>query len=181
MQLRAEIQIATMIKAMREVVIPALDAKNDLAVQQAQLIVSMLNLMAHQLPIQFLFDRDELQRLIACARGLATVRSDDVAIGAAWARLDEDCERAVSVLERCATDPAELTNAVRDLRAAVAALAAAASGQDAATLRAIEDAVLQLSREQLLRDRSLMLSQGWELDPAAIPDIGTLLNAGKEI
>ena len=35
--------------------------------------------------------------------------------------------------------------------------------------------VLDLSREQLLRDRSLLISLGNEIDPAAVPAIGTLL------
>ena len=64
MQLRYEIALAAMMKSMTDVVIPAVDGKNDLAVQQANLVVGLLNLLAQQLPQQFRFDRDELQRLL---------------------------------------------------------------------------------------------------------------------
>ncbi|MCK9285400.1 MAG: hypothetical protein M0P39_14085 [Rhodocyclaceae bacterium] len=176
MQLRTEIQIATMIKAMKDVVIPAVDGKNDLALQQAQLVIGLLNLMAQQLPMQFRFDRDELQRLVACAQGLSAVQTNDAAIAVAAQQLAARRSAATAVLERCATDPAELTAAIRDLREATGALmSAAAGGQDTATLRTVENAVLALSKEQLLRDRSLMLPQGWEPNPAAVPAIDALL------
>jgi hypothetical protein len=176
MQLRYEIQLASMIKAMKDVVIPAVDAKNDLAIQQAHLIVGLLNLMAHQLPVQFRFDRDELQRLLVCAQRVSKVNTSDQSVGEAMKALETSRAAAAEVLERCTTDPAELTAAIRDMRETTGALmAAAASGQDPATLDVVEKAVLALSREQLLRDRSLMLPQGWEPDPTLIPDIQSLL------
>ncbi|MCK9285646.1 MAG: hypothetical protein M0P39_15350 [Rhodocyclaceae bacterium] len=178
MQLRSEIKLASMIKAMKDVVIPSIDAKNDLAIQQAHLIVGLLNLMVHQLPVQFRFDRDELKRLIDCAQGLSGLSTDDPSIGEANKTLGTRCAAAAAVLERCAGDPAELTAAVRDLREATGELmAAAASGRDTAALGVVEKAVLSLSREQLLRDRSLMLPQGWEPDPTLIPEIQSLLQA----
>ena len=182
MQLRTEIQLSTMIRAMKDVVIPAVDAKNELAMQQAQLIVGMLNLMAHQLPLQFRFDRDELQRLIASAQGLSQLDSRDADIGAAAKQLQACGAAASAVLDRCATDPAELASAVRDMREAVGALmAASADGRDKAALAAVEKTVLDLSKEQLLRDRSLMLPQGWEPDPAAVPPLEKLLGAGAPL
>ena len=181
MQLRYEIALAAMMKSMTDVVIPAVDGKNDLAVQQANLVVGLLNLLAQQLPQQFRFDRDELQRLLACAKGLSALRSEDPAIRAATAALDEARLAAESVYQRCATDPAELTAAVRTLREATGALVTASNdGRDAAALALVETAVMALSREQLLRDRALMLPQGWEPDPAAIPPIGTLLDADPD-
>lgn len=176
MQLRPEIQITAIIKAMKDVVIPAVDSDNKLAVEQAQLIVGLLNLMAYQLPRLYRFDRDELKRLLDGASELATLRSRDPAIMAAARQLFTCQETARRVLDRCTADPAELTDAVRDMRQATGALmSAAAKGADPATLTWIEKAVLDLSREQLLRDRSLLLPQGWEPNPAAVPDIDTLL------
>ncbi len=178
MQLRYEIALTAMMKSMKDVVIPAVDAKNDLAVQQAHLIVGLLTLLAQQLPVQFRFDRDELQRLLTCARGLSALRSDDPSIHAAVQELDASRSTAEAVFERCTTDPAELTNAVRNLREATGALVTASSdGRDPAALAMVETAVLALSREQLLRDRSLMLPQGWEPDPSAVPPIEQLLES----
>jgi hypothetical protein len=180
MQLRTEIQLSTMIRAMKDVVIPAVDARNELAMQQAQMIVGLLNLMAHQLPMQFRFDRDELQRLIVSAQNLSQLHTQDPAIGEAAGQLAACRTAAAAVLEQCATDPAELTSSVRDMREATSALvAAASSGRDKAALDVIERVVLDLSREQLLRDRSLMLPQGWEPDPAAVPAIELLLHSAS--
>jgi hypothetical protein len=180
MQMRPQVQLASMIKAMKDVVIPALDSKNDLAVQQAQLVVGLLNLMAHQLPLQFQFDRDELRRLIASARALSQLHSSDPAIEAAARQLVARSAQAASVLERCGLDPEALTAAVRDLREATGMLATAAeSGADPAALHAVETAILDLSKQQLLRDRSLMLPQGWEPDPTAVPAIETLLHGDR--
>ena len=179
MQLRTEIQLSAMIRAMKDVVIPAVDAKNELAMQQAQMVVGLLNLMSHQLPVQFRFDRDELQRLVASAQSLSKLKSQDPAIGEAAAQLQACSARATDVLERCATDPVELTTAVRDMREATSILMTATSGgQDKVALDAVEGVVLRLSKEQLLRDRSLMLPQGWEPDPTAVPEIEKLLGSG---
>ncbi len=46
---------------------------------------------------------------------------------------------------------------------------------DVACRPKIQQAVLAMSKEQLLRDRSMMLMQGWEPDPKAIPPLDELL------
>lgn len=178
MQLRSEIQIASMIKAMKDVVIPALDSGNRLAMEQSQLIVGMLNLMASQLPIQFQFDRDELGRLTGSLAALAAICAEAPALQATAARLHEQQTAAADLHARCSVDPAELTAAVRALRATVGAVVVEA-GQQApvATAERIEGVVLALSREQLLRDRAIVAPQGWEADPAAVPPIRELLAA----
>lgn len=179
MLLRADMQLASIIKAMKEVIIPAVDGQNSLAIQQAQLIVGLLNLMAHQLPVQFLFDRDELRRLIACAQNLSEVSTNDPAIGEAMKQLAAGRAAAAAVLEHCTADPANLLAAVRDMREATSVLmSAAASGSDKEALGKVERIILDMSREQILRERSLLLSQGFEPDPAAIPPIETLLSSG---
>ncbi|MEH6758555.1 MAG: hypothetical protein V7676_13740 [Parasphingorhabdus sp.] len=73
MQLRPEIQIKTIIKAMVDVVMPTLQPDNQLAAEQSQLIVGILQLMEKQLPVQYLFDRDELTRLTETAKTLTSL------------------------------------------------------------------------------------------------------------
>lgn len=177
MQMRPEIQIGSMIKALKDVVMPALDPANKLALEQSQLIVGMLKLLASQLPLQFRFDRDELARLAGCADALGATASADPGVRAAIAHLEARNTAARGVLERCGLDPAALLASVRELRAAVGGLvkAAADAGDLDAALR-IEKAILAMSKEQLLRDRALMKQQGFEPDPAALPDIELLLS-----
>ena len=64
MQMRPEIQIQSILKAMIDVVLPAVDPKNPLAQEQARLVMGMLTVMAGQLPRQYRFDCDELSRLL---------------------------------------------------------------------------------------------------------------------
>jgi hypothetical protein len=65
---------------------------------------------------------------------------------------------------------------VRELREAIGALVKAVAGtKDLAAQLGIERIVLAMSKDQLIRDRSFVKMQGWEPDPAAVPDIATLL------
>lgn len=176
MQMRPEIQIASMIKAMKDVVIPALANSNKLATEQASLVVGMLHLMASQMPHQFRFDRDELARLIDTANTLQDIRSGDAAATAALAALTTERAAANAVLGECQRDPADLKDAVRGLRKCVGDLVTAlARTQETDNQLRAEKVVIDMSREQLLRDRSLLKLQGWEPDPAAVPDIAKLL------
>ncbi len=176
MELRAEIQIKSMIKALTDVVLPAVDPVNQLAVEQTRLVIGMLSLMAKQLPIQFQFDRDELQRLLDFTRALLADQAPEPGYASALRQLAETHRASAEVLERCLVDPATLLQAIHQLRAATSDLVAAVPAtNDPALIERVERAVMDLSKEQLIRDRSLLLPQGWELDPDAIPAIETLL------
>jgi len=173
MQMRPEIQITSVIKAVKDVLIPAIDPNNKLAVEQAQLVVGLLSLLASQLPVQF---RDELARLLATAESLTAIPADDTNLATAIGELAASRTAGASILEHCRVDPAILVNSVRELRQKVGAVVSAAAGtSDVATQLRIEKIILDLSKEQLLRDRSLMKPQGWEPDPAALPAIAELL------
>lgn len=176
MQMRPEVQIAAMMKALADVVIPALPPENKLAVEQANLVVGMLNLMKLQLPVQFRFDRDELQRLVETADSLNAVATSDAGTAAAIERIGEPRQRARGALERCQAGPDELYASILELRAALCELVDVCAGSaDAAARERIETVLMSMSKAQLLRDRALMKPQRWEPDPAAVPDIETLL------
>lgn len=70
MQMRPQIRIASAIKPMTDVIIPAIDSSNPRAIVQSQQMISnlgILSLTAIESPLPFRFDRDELTRLSACA------------------------------------------------------------------------------------------------------------------
>lgn len=182
MQMRPEIQITSVIKAVKDVLIPAIDPNNRLAVEQAQLVIGLLNLLASQLPLQFRFDRDELARLLATAEALDKIRTNNPALAKAMDQLTTSRLAGASVLQHCQLDPAELVGNVRELREKVGAVVTAAAGSDDLDVQLhIEKLVLEMSKDQLLRDRSLVKAQGWEPDPAALPDIGELLTGTAAI
>ncbi|GLR66430.1 hypothetical protein GCM10010909_11100 [Acidocella aquatica] len=177
MQLRAEIQIKTVIKALKDVIVPAIDPANKLAVEQAHLAMGLLNLLSTQMPVQFRFDHDELQRLVQACEKLERVCKQDPEASAELRRLKAARAEAQHVLEKSRIDPARILDSIRTLRADISALIVTVEREElgAGQFTEAEKVVLDLSREQLLRDRSLLISLGNEIDPAAVPAIGTLL------
>lgn len=174
MQMRPDIQIQSMIKAMTDTVLPALDPENKLAQEQARLILGMLALMRKQLPVQFHFDCDELERLVGLSQAL---RALDIEA------MDEEllCDeaQAQNVLAGARSSPTDVLASVRHLRRAIGQrVTRLYMAADSGGRARLEDLVLSVSREQLLRDRSLLLPQGWEPEPDALPEIETLLGMG---
>ena len=172
MEMRPQLQIQTVIKAMMEDVIPAMDQSNQLAMQSAQLTIGTLMLISQHLPLEYRYDCDELTRLLATSKTLATQASGL----ATTSELAAASTVAADVLDRARAEPAEILDAIRRLRAATADTVRAvyAEGTDAAQAT-VEKTVLAMSKEQLLRDRSWLLMQGWEPNPALVPAIDSLL------
>lgn len=176
MQMRPELQIQSMIKALTDVVLPAIDPGNKLAQEQSRLVVGMLGLMARQLPLQFRFDCDELARLLELARELRAQAKGAAATDEAQATLATAVDAGSRVLEQAKVDPADVEQAARQLRVATGALITAVyrDGEPASVTR-VERTALASAKEQLLRDRAFLITQNWEPDPKALPAIGELL------
>ena len=178
MQMRPQIQLQSVIKALSDVVLPAIDPNNKLAIEQGKLSIGLLALLSQQLPMQFQFDCDELQRLIATSRELATQAQAQGGAGtqAAVATLSAATLAAGRALDGARSAPADIEAQLRALRVATGALITEVHRDgDAACRPLVQQTVLAMSKEQLLRDRSMMLMQGWEPDPKAIPPLAELL------
>ena len=66
-----ELRIQTMIKAMSEVILPAIEPGNDLAREQGQLMIAQLGLIARQWDKAQSYDTLCLRELVGLARTLA--------------------------------------------------------------------------------------------------------------
>lgn len=178
MQMRPALQIQTIIKAMMEDVLPALDQTNQLAMQSAQLTIGTLHLISQHLPLEYRYDCDELVRLVATAETLSRQAKGGEKTGVALAELDEAGRLGADVLDRARAEPAEILAAVRRLRTAASETVRAVYVEGAESAQAaVQTTVLAMSKEQLLRDRSWLLMQGWEPNPKSVPAIDTLLAA----
>ena len=176
MQMRPQIQIASVLKALTDVVLPALDPHNKLALEQLQLSIGMLRLMAQQLPLQYRFDIDELSRLLNLARDLKTQALGGSDTRAAADALHELTTAAQESLDASRAGPEEVVRWVRALRSAAGAVVTQVYVDgDPGCRDQIRDTVLAMSKDQLLRDRAMLAAQGWEPDPAAVPPIASLL------
>jgi hypothetical protein len=177
MQMRPEIQIQSILKAMTDVVLPALDPQNPLAQEQARLCMGLLGVMAGQLPLQYRYDCDELGRLMALARSIQQLPGMAQLAPNAVGALAHGAKQADDVLTRAQAEPQELLQAVRTLREATGNLVQEAFANDptGGHTEALQRAVMDASQQQLLRERSWLLGQGWEADPGAIAAIDTLI------
>lgn len=172
MEMRPNVQITSMIKAMTDVIIPALDADHKLAMEQAQLMVGMLHLMARQLPLQFRADYTELKQLVVYADTLKAIPTSDTTVTHAFRQLDEQSIVAIDRLDRAKVDPAELVTSIHQMRETIGRIVTLIAATTDLDLQIqVEKVIIDLSKEQLLRDRSLMITQGWEPAPQAVPDI----------
>ena len=176
MQMRSEIQIRSVLKAMADVVLPSLDPANQMAQEQARLCMGLLDLLSRQLPLQFRFDCDELTRLRAMGEGILPLADPQAVDAPTRQALADAIHASGDVLARAKADPAEVVDAVRTMRATTSALVQqACAGTSPSDTARLERIVLDSSREQLLRDRTWHLSQGWESDPASFAAIDTLI------
>lgn len=172
MQLRAPIQLRSMIKSLKDTVLPAVNPDNKPALEQAQLILAMLQLLETRAPMQHRFDCDELARLLAYTRQLQGLV--DTTAGGALEDEIADAQKVLNAAQSC--DPAQVPAAVHRLRAVGAnALERGYEAGGADERARLRDWVFEWSGAQLLRDRAWVLDQGWEPDPEKIPPIDTLL------
>jgi len=171
MQMRPDIQLQSVIKTLTEVVLPALDPSHQLAQEQIRIAIGVLGLMRQQIPLQFRFDCDELRRWLKFASSLDPFSAEG------HTTLVEQVRRGHEVLERAKADPNEVAQAVSGLRAATGALIADVYASKGATdIALLTRAVLEVSDEQLLRERAWFRSQGWE-PQANLPSIESLLDS----
>jgi hypothetical protein len=178
MQMRPAIQIKSMVKAMTDVVLPAIDPANKLAQEQARLVIGMLSLMAQQLPLQFRFDCDELARLLKLSAELKDYTGNSAEVEACVADMKLIATQGTTVLDQAQAGPEQVERVSRELRAAVSQVVRAVyRAEETDAIQRVQDLVLAISKEQLQRDRSWVLMQGWEPDPAAVPDIHDLLRS----
>jgi len=178
MQTRPDLQIKSILKAMNDVVLPAVDPDNKLAQEQVRLCMGLLGLMARQLPLQFRFDCDELARLTAFSSELHRIAGDGGSqTRAALAELEEVTAASAALLERARVAPAQIEQAVRDMRAVTGSLISSVfRDSDETTQDRVQKATLAMSREQLMRERAWVITQGWEPDPKLVPPIEELLD-----
>ena len=176
MDLRPALQIQTAIKAMTDVVLPAVDAGNKLAQEQARLVIGMLHLVAQRQPLMYRYDRDELSRFLALADTLQSQVKDIPDAAQTLHALTSSVEIGADVLDRAQAEPSELEAANFDLREKIGALVTAVySSPDKNKLKHVSATVMAHAKEQLLRERSWLIGQGWESHPESIPEIETLI------
>ncbi len=154
-----ELRLRTMLRAMNEVILPAIDGDDSLAQEQARLMTGHLQaLLAHHAGEGRLAARQR-QRLDALAAELLEIADGGPVTRAAGAAL---------AAARGSDDPA-LSLAVERL-----VIAAGADGSESLRERS-RTLVLAHAREQALTGRAWFRPMGFDAAPDALPDIPDLL------
>ncbi|MFT4563667.1 MAG: hypothetical protein ACI9BW_003423 [Gammaproteobacteria bacterium] len=177
MDLRAPLQLSSMIKSMTDVVLPAIDPENQMAQEQAQLVVAMMHLMATRLPMQFHYDVDELKRSLGLSYQLIGAAAGGSLTTSELQKLAACVTDGESALAGAQTAPAELEAAALELRVRISALVETLWRDGEPSCRqAASRAVLAASKEQIERERAWFAPQGWDADPTAYPPIEDLID-----
>ena len=176
MNIRPRLQLQTTLTAMRDVIVPAIDPANKVALEQAQLVIGMLVLLEKTLPLAYRYDRDELRRTLQLATTLQQSLADVEGEHSTLCELASSSAAAADVLDRAKADPFELEAAVGDLRAKIGALITEVYPRTHGSLQAtVSGAVLASAKEQLIRERAWVVCQGWESDPSSLASIETVI------
>jgi len=160
-----ELRIQNLIKALSQVVLPAIDPGNALAREQAQLVIGHLQLIAVQWDKALPFEAQSLAALRELGQRLASAAEGGSATVQAAAQLRE----ALAVREDGAA-----------LGSAIDSLIRAASADGAAGFRAqLDQAVLEHGALQAWRERVWFAGNGLDPDPSALPSIDEMLGGAR--
>lgn len=174
MDIRPDFQIQVMIKAMEDVVIPAVEREHKMAVEQAGLVLSTLRVLQQRLPLWRRYVRDELRRF-----GTLAHEAGDVLPGGmdGIADLIAVSARARELLGDPEADTLELEQAAVACRNTIGKVMRAMS-ESGEKLEKTElgRIVLKASKVQLDRERAWLITSGFE-DPSKITPIEQQLNS----
>lgn len=172
MNFRYDIQVQTAIRAMQEVVIPAVDSVNKMAVEQAGLVLAMLQLLERTLPLVFRYDCAELEGNLALVVELRAAGEQVPSLLGSSGQMAATAASASATLNRPRIDPKEIERACRDIRSAIADFVTLAYREAPVSERQILSRLtLESTRKQLLRERAWVISQGWESEPEKLQPI----------
>ncbi|KDA05470.1 hypothetical protein DC31_16130 [Microbacterium sp. CH12i] len=155
------------VRSMRDVIIPAVDGSDPLALEQAKIVAQVLDFVEQRIDHVHEHARFEMLHYGALVRQIR----DDVAVfsPALGREIDQELESFVEVV----VDPQANTETVAEEAMALSQLVSAsvrASQGEASGIR-VELAVLDAAKELLDMQRAWFLPQGWETDPSVVPPL----------
>jgi hypothetical protein len=162
------------IKALDEVVAPAIDTANPLAVEQLRLVSRFLGFLRSRIPYEHARARHELHHYLGLAQTLVTLAPNDApvrsrdAIGAA-------IHSATPVLHEASASAQQIQSAIASLSSATSALVREVAVASPAVRAPIERAVVLAAQQLLDAQRAWFLPMGFEPDPRCVPSINEAL------
>jgi hypothetical protein len=161
------------IKALEEVVAPAVDPGDPLAGQQLRLVIDALRFLRDR--VDHLHDRErfEVRHHLRLARAVAPEAA--AASPAAAHALREAIEAGDAILDRSDARTPELRAASAALAAELRSLVRDAAGAGADARSRIERLIVDGTRERIDADRAWHLPQGFDPDPGGVRPLEAVL------
>lgn len=153
-------QLQVSLRALQDVVAPALAGAEKHAVEQLMLVIVTLGFVKTRLPDSRRFYRLELRSWIGLARDVAAICDADD-------RLNSAIQTAEAMLSDPEKDLADFERASRQLREAVTAASSDAVGKP--NSERLDVAILDRHSEMLAQSRQWCLPFGFELQPELLP------------
>jgi hypothetical protein len=170
------LRIQSMIRSMQEVVIPAIPSSQRLALDQANIIVGNLRIMAEQHDKLFQYELVELREFVSLVREMA-----EAAVGGAASQASKEgarpvLENATKIVGLSIPTQSELAALTRSMKSAADALLRAAYEDGEPGFRAVaRAAVMRQSESQIMRERSWFRMAGFELEPGKLATLEQVL------
>ena len=170
------LRIHAMIRSLREVVLPALPNDEMLAIDQANILVGYLGIMAEQHDRVFEYLLVELAEYAELLRAMVEDAHGAQSIEDAVAKARAALGMAAPILQMSIPRQGELSALVRSLKESVDELLHAARQDGTPAYRQLSaQRVMQQAERQILRERAWFRASGFELETSQLPSIDDVL------
>lgn len=175
MQPSIEMRLRTMMKALSEVVMPAIDPTNRMAQEQAAVVLGSMDMLREQIDFAYWYEVVDLKSLCRLAAELAEVPGLESPPELASAR-----DAARSLTSRTDLTLSVLRDASVALRDAISlSIEAAAEPAQPGIRTAVQRLVLDHSRDQIGRERAYVAGTKWDGFPESLQTIEASLNGAR--
>jgi hypothetical protein len=161
--------LRAVIKALNDVITPAIDPQNALAVEQARLITKYLEFVRSRTP--FYYERACFELNHYFMLGGELTRFSSLIQPEIADALSSAIERARSIIQKVTVPVEEMAAVSAALSSSVSAIVRSAASRTESHHRDIELVVLAASRSYLEAQRAWYLPMGFELDPGEVRDL----------
>ena len=170
-------QLQVSIRALREVVAPALNASEKQAVEQLHLSLATLEFMRTRLPYARRYYRLELESYLDLGKQVADIIANE--LPAQKAQLDSSINLGKAELDRPTAENEDYLLVARQIRETISATIAEAVGKPFA--HRLNTLIIKTSEQQLRQERVWCLPFGFELRPEDLPNLEDMLaDSGKK-
>lgn len=167
--------LAAAIKALEQVIAPAVNTTDPLASEQLRLVIGTLKVLGSRLDHIVGRQDFELRHYLQLGQAL---QSDAREVSAEIAqRLDAAIEHALQMQAQPQRSPAQTRQATEALASPVSALARQAPAVTEATRLRIERCIVKAQGQWVDMQRAWFLTHGFELRPTELQSLDTLLHA----